>query len=75
VLACSPSLNIAAPDLPHLRTAIMGVYDKLLNYCFGPGRGFNFYVAAQNTPINIVFLVVFDRNDKPVFIVDVKDDS
>ena len=49
----------------------MGVYDKLLDYCFGPWRGFKFYVAPRNT----VFLVVFDHNGKSVFIVDVKDDS
>jgi hypothetical protein len=58
-----------------------GPYDKLLNYCFGDS--FTFYVAPQNPPRDdsrdaadfIVFLVVFDRNDKPVLIVEVKDDS
>jgi len=58
-----------------------GPYDKLLNYCFG--ESFTFYVAPQNPPRDdrhdvvdfVVFLVVFDSNDKPVLIVEVKDDS
>lgn len=58
-----------------------GPYDKLLNYCFG--ESFTFYVAPQNPPRDdsrdaidfVVFMVVFDRNDKPVLIVEVKDDS
>ena len=58
-----------------------GPYDKLLNYCFG--SEFTFYVAPQNPPARdsrdtvdfIVFLVVFNSSDKPVLIVEVKDDS
>jgi hypothetical protein len=56
-----------------------GPYDKLLNYCFG--ESFNFYVAPHSPPSSsdaidsVVFLVVFDSNDKPVLIVEVKDDS
>ena len=58
-----------------------GPYDKLLNYCFG--ESFNLYVAPQNPPRDdssdaigfVVFLVVFDSNDKPVLIVEGKDDS
>jgi hypothetical protein len=57
-----------------------GPYDKLLNYCFGDS--FNFYVAPQNPPrddsrdaIDSIFLVVFDSEDKPVLLVEVKDDS
>lgn len=58
-----------------------GPYDKLLNYCFG--SDFTFYVAPQNPPASdsrdtvdfIVFLVVFNSDDKPVLIVEVKDDS
>jgi len=58
-----------------------GPYDKLLNYCFG--ESFTFYVAPQNPPRDdsrdtvdfVVFLVVFDNNDRPVMIVEVKDDS
>jgi hypothetical protein len=58
-----------------------GPYDKLLNYCFG--GSFTFYIAPQNPPRDdsrdvfdpTVFLVVFDSNDKPVLIVEAKDDS
>jgi hypothetical protein len=58
-----------------------GPYDKLLNYCFG--ESFAFYVAPQNPPRDdsrdtvdfIVFLIVFDKDDKPVLIVEVKDDG
>jgi hypothetical protein len=58
-----------------------GPYDKLLNYCFG--SDFTFYVAPQNPPASdshdtvdfIVFLVVFNSDDEPVLIVEVKDDS
>ena len=53
-----------------------GPYDKLLNYCFG--ESFTFYVAPQNRDDSrdtVVFLVVFDNNDRPVMIVQVKDDS
>ena len=58
-----------------------GPYDKLLNYCFG--ESFTFYVAPQNPPGDdrydvvdvVVFLVVFDSNNKPVIIVEVKDDG
>lgn len=58
-----------------------GPYDKLLNYCFGDD--FTFYVAPQNPPRDdgrdavdfIVFFVVFDSNDKPVMVVEVKDDG
>lgn len=56
-------------------------YDKLLNYCFGDS--FTFYIAPHNPPRDdnrdvtdfVVFLVVFDSNNKPVFIVEVKDDG
>lgn len=56
-----------------------GPYDKLLKYCFG--ESFTFYVAPQNPPRDDscdaidVFLVVFDSNDRPVLIAEVKDDS
>ncbi|KIK04009.1 hypothetical protein K443DRAFT_94062, partial [Laccaria amethystina LaAM-08-1] len=58
-----------------------GPYDKLLNYCFG--SGFTFYVARQSPPASdshntvnfVVFLVVFNSDDKPVLIVGVKNDS
>jgi len=58
-----------------------GPYNKLLNYCFG--SKFTFYVAPQNPPASnsrdtvdfVVFLVVFNSDDKPVLIVEVKDDS
>ena len=58
-----------------------GPYDKLLNYCFG--SEFTFYVAPQNPPTYdsrdavefILLLVVYNSNDKPVFIVEVKDDG
>lgn len=57
-----------------------GPYDKLLNYCFG--GNFNFYVAPQNptrddsreTVDSTVLLVVFDVHNKPVMIIEVKDD-
>jgi len=58
-----------------------GPYDKLLNYCFG--NGFTFYVSPQYLPVVdsrytidlTIFLVKSDSNDKPVFILKVKDDS
>ncbi|KIJ36795.1 hypothetical protein M422DRAFT_50917 [Sphaerobolus stellatus SS14] len=58
-----------------------GSYDKLLNYCFG--SDFTFYIAPQNLPADnsreavdfILPLVVFNNNDQPVLIVEVKDDS
>ncbi|KAG8975423.1 hypothetical protein FRC05_005753 [Tulasnella sp. 425] len=58
-----------------------GPYDKLLNYCFGDD--FTFYVAPQNPPRDgsrdavdfIVFFVVFDSDDKPVMVVEVKNDG
>lgn len=58
-----------------------GPYDKLLNYCFG--ESFTYYVAPQSPPRDdsrdavdfIVFLVVYDTNDKPILLVEVKDDS
>ncbi|KAH7913344.1 hypothetical protein BJ138DRAFT_1059193 [Hygrophoropsis aurantiaca] len=58
-----------------------GPYDKLLNYCFGDS--FTFYVAPQSPPRDdrqdavdfMVFFVVFDNNDKPVMMVEVKDDD
>ena len=55
-----------------------GPYDKLLNYCFG--ESFTFYIAPQN-PLrddsrdSVIFLVVFDGKDRPVLLVEVKDDS
>ncbi|KAF8522640.1 hypothetical protein BU17DRAFT_44635 [Hysterangium stoloniferum] len=65
----------------HVENRYYGPYDKLLNYCFG--SNFTFYVAPQNPPTEksretvdfIVFIVVFDQNDRPVLIVEVKDDS
>jgi hypothetical protein len=58
-----------------------GPYNKLLSHCFG--SGFYFYVAPQSPPRDdrrdtvdfIVFLVVFDSQDKPVFLLEVKDDG
>lgn len=58
-----------------------GPYDKLLNYCFG--NSFKYYVAPQCHPRDdsrdavdfIVFFVVFNEDDRPVLIVEVKDDS
>ena len=60
-----------------LENRYYGPYDKLLNYCFG--TGFAFYVAPQNPQSDdsretvhfVVVLVVFDKNDKPVLIVEV----
>ena len=55
-----------------------GPYDKLLNYCFG--ESFTFYIVPQN-PLrddsrdSVIFLVVFDGKDRPVLLVEVKDDS
>ncbi|KZT11627.1 uncharacterized protein LAESUDRAFT_720878 [Laetiporus sulphureus 93-53] len=61
-----------------LENRYYGPFDKLLNYCFG--SSFDFYVAPQNPPTklsrdSIVFLVVRDRNDKPVLLVEIKDDG
>jgi hypothetical protein len=57
-----------------------GPYDKLLNYCFGDS--FSFYVAPLNLTrddgrdsIDFVIFLVFNSNDKPVLLVEVKDDS
>jgi hypothetical protein len=62
-----------------------GPYDKLLNYCFG--SDFTFYVAPQNPPTDntsddnpcddlgfILVLIVFNNNNQPVLVVEVKDD-
>lgn len=62
-----------------------GPYDKLLNYCFGDDD-FTFYVAPQKSPPRddgrdgvsdlLVSLVVYSTAyDKPVMIVEIKDDS
>jgi hypothetical protein len=61
-----------------VRNRYYGPYDKFLNYCFG--ESFTFYIAPQN-PLrddsrdSVVFLVVFDSKDRPVLLVEVKDDS
>ncbi|KAG9045905.1 hypothetical protein FS837_005424 [Tulasnella sp. UAMH 9824] len=59
-----------------------GPSDKLLNYCFG--NDFNFYVARQVRQANdkqdstdslIPLFVVFNRNDKPVLLLEIRDDG
>ncbi|KAK2467553.1 hypothetical protein APHAL10511_000408 [Amanita phalloides] len=70
--------NHARANRTSFESRYYGPYDKLLNYCFG--ESFTFYVAPQNPPRDgsidfVVFLVVFDSNDRPVLIVEVKDDS
>jgi len=58
-----------------------GPYDKLLNYCFG--ESFTFYVAPQCPPRDdsrdaldfIIYLVVFDAEDRPVLLAEIKDGS
>ncbi|KIJ24730.1 hypothetical protein M422DRAFT_237347 [Sphaerobolus stellatus SS14] len=64
-----------------LENRYYGPYNKLLDYCFG--NTFAYYVAPQKLPTDdnretvdfIVFLVVFDNNGKPVFLLDVKNDN
>jgi hypothetical protein len=73
--------NHACAKRPPFQNRYYGPYDKLLNYCFG--GSFTFYIAPQNPPRDdsrdvfdpTVFLVVFDSNNKPVLIVEAKDDS
>src|SRR5258708_7632743 len=70
-----------------LENRYYGPYDKLLNYCFGDS--FQYFVAPQRPPsgsnltlrdtvdfVTVVFLVVFDANDRrPVLIAEIKDDA
>ncbi|KAJ6472135.1 hypothetical protein C8R47DRAFT_740225 [Mycena vitilis] len=64
-----------------LENRYYGAYDKLLNYCFGPG--FDFVVSPQAPPKekerdavdSIIYLVVRDAKQRPVFLLEVKDDT
>ena len=59
-----------------------GPYDKLLNYCIG--ESFNFYVTPQKSSdderrdtfkFDSISIVVYDRADKPVLLVEVSHES
>ncbi|KAM5531083.1 hypothetical protein V8D89_015248 [Ganoderma adspersum] len=57
-----------------------GPYDKLLNYCIS--ESFKFYVAPQKPSedkgrdiFDSISIVVYDRTDKPVLLVEVRDES
>ncbi|KAJ7716885.1 hypothetical protein B0H14DRAFT_3522163, partial [Mycena olivaceomarginata] len=47
-----------------------GAYDKLLNYCFGPAKR----EGADAVDV-IVYLIVRDAKQRPVFLLEVKDDT
>ncbi|KAJ7222070.1 hypothetical protein B0H12DRAFT_1151308 [Mycena haematopus] len=63
-----------------LENRYYGAYDKLLNYCF---PDFDFVVSPQapskdndrDTVDSIVYLVVRDKKQRPLFLLEVKDDS
>jgi hypothetical protein len=72
--------EVSRATLGTLEHRYYGPYDKLLNYCFD---GFTYFVAPQAPPRDnttetvdfVVFLVVMDQRRRPVFLMEVKDDS